>query len=98
MTGMVSRIVFAWLQGTSLDRNSKAYRLVADVLNDLAIFIELLSPLVPGMFLAMACLGNLMKAIVGVAGGATRSALRMHQVVVIELMLLTRLGKKRKHG
>ncbi|XP_071849828.1 RUS family member 1-like isoform X2 [Apostichopus japonicus] len=78
-TGMVGRIVFAWYRGTSLDSEAKTWRLFADVLNDLATCVELVSPLFPGYFTLIACISGLMKSIVGVAGGATRAALTMHQ-------------------
>lgn len=42
--GMVGRIMFAWLKGTELDCFSKKWRLVADILNDIAIFTDLLAP------------------------------------------------------
>jgi hypothetical protein len=44
---MLGSIAFTWVQGTDLDNNAKQWRLVADVLNDLAIFVDLLSPLAP---------------------------------------------------
>jgi hypothetical protein len=56
---------------------------VADILNDLAFFIELLSPHLPRIFFApLACVASLFRSIVGVAGGATRTAITRHQVYV----------------
>jgi hypothetical protein len=43
-----------------------------------AMAIDLASPLVPGAFLALACLGSLARAAVGVAAGATHAALTQH--------------------
>lgn len=37
--------------------------------------LELASPLLPGAFLLLACLGSICRAVTGVAGGATRMAL-----------------------
>ncbi|KAI6062087.1 RUS1 family protein C16orf58-like protein [Aix galericulata] len=42
--GMVTRIVFAWLQGPSLDCEAKQWRLAADVINDAGLLLELLAP------------------------------------------------------
>ena len=42
---MMGRILFAWYQGSSLDSNSKMWRLYADVLNDISFFVDLLSPM-----------------------------------------------------
>ncbi|XP_033627879.1 RUS1 family protein C16orf58-like isoform X2 [Asterias rubens] len=78
-TGMCGRIVFAWYQGSSLDCDAKRWRLFADILNDAAICIELISPLFPYYFTAIACVSGVLKSIVGVAGGATRAALTLHQ-------------------
>ena len=79
VTGMAGRILFAWHKASSLDRNAKSWRLAADVMNDLAMFVELLSPLFPALFLWLACAGSLLRSLVGVAGAATRTALTMHQ-------------------
>jgi len=55
--------------------------LAADILNDMAMSLELCSPLLPESYFAtVLCLATSMKAIVGVAGGATRAALTQHQV------------------
>ncbi|XP_072163272.1 RUS family member 1-like [Diadema setosum] len=78
-TSMTGRIVFAWYQGSSLDSDAKRWRLFADIMNDAAIFIELVSGLFPQFFILIACISSLFKSMVGVAGGATRAALTMHQ-------------------
>ncbi|XP_040452219.1 RUS family member 1 isoform X4 [Falco naumanni] len=82
--GMVTRIAFAWLQGTRLDCEAKQWRLAADVLNDVALVLELLAPAWPPtgpalLTLAAAVKVPLPQCIVGVAGGATRAALAVHQ-------------------
>ena len=46
--------------------------------NDVGLALELASPLFPGAFLLLACLGSVCRAVVGVAGGATRMALTQH--------------------
>ncbi len=72
---------------TNLDADSKKWRFFADVLNDLAMTLELCAPyalaLIGGSTKAMTgilCLAGTAKSIVGVAGGATRAALTQHQV------------------
>jgi hypothetical protein len=47
VTGMVGRIAFAWAMGTDLDNNAKKWRIVADVLNDIALMLDLMAPLFP---------------------------------------------------
>lgn len=53
---------------------------LADALNDLATFIELITPLFPtSIILLMFCCSSIARAIVGVAGGGTRVAIIQHQ-------------------
>ncbi|XP_071110921.1 RUS family member 1-like [Haliotis cracherodii] len=79
-TGMLGRIVFAWIQGTNLDCDAKRWRLFADILNDFAIFLEILAPNFPRQyFTPIVCVAGVCKSVVGVAGGATRAALTQHQ-------------------
>ncbi|XP_075268074.1 LOW QUALITY PROTEIN: RUS family member 1 [Opisthocomus hoazin] len=77
--GMVTRVAFAWLQGSRLDCEAKQWRLAADVLNDVALVLELLAPAWPRAGPALLTLGAAAKGVVGVAGGATRAALAVHQ-------------------
>ncbi|XP_055464851.1 RUS family member 1 isoform X2 [Psammomys obesus] len=78
-TGMLGRIIFAWWKGSKLDCNAKQWRLFADILNDIAMFLEIMAPMYPIFFTMTVSTSNLAKCIVGVAGGATRAALTMHQ-------------------
>lgn len=78
-TGMLGRILFAWQKGSKLDSEAKKWRLFADVLNDIAMFMEILAPYFPTFFTLIVCSAGVFKSIVGVAGGATRAALTVHQ-------------------
>nr|XP_019949970.1 PREDICTED: RUS1 family protein C16orf58 homolog [Paralichthys olivaceus] len=78
-TGMLGRILFAWQKGSKLDSEAKKWRLFADVLNDTAMFMEILAPYFPACFISIVCIAGIFKSIVGVAGGATRAALTVHQ-------------------
>uniref|UniRef100_A0A8C1H6U3 RUS family member 1 n=2 Tax=Cyprinus carpio TaxID=7962 RepID=A0A8C1H6U3_CYPCA len=62
------KILFAWLKG-----------LFADILNDVAMFMEIAAPHFPPFFTLIVCIAGIFKSIVGVAGGATRAALTVHQ-------------------
>ena len=57
------------------------WRFYADILNDLAISIDLIAPFFRSFLLPITCLSNLCRSIVGVAGGSTRAALTQHQAV-----------------
>ncbi|VDK21849.1 unnamed protein product [Anisakis simplex] len=76
---MISRILFAWSQSAQLDADCKRWRLVADMLNDLAFSIELLAAIFPNLFTLLVCFSSLARSIVAVAGGATRTTVVQHQ-------------------
>lgn len=46
---------------TDLDCNAKFWRLIADLMNDLATFLELLAPLFPSLFLLIVCCASVSK-------------------------------------
>lgn len=78
--GMVTRILFAWMNSSSLDADCKRWRLIADVLNDAAISLDLLAAMFPQSFTALICLSSMFRAVVGVAGAATRNTIINHHV------------------
>ncbi|KAJ8681308.1 hypothetical protein QAD02_017095 [Eretmocerus hayati] len=80
-TGMVGRIIFAWWQGNNLDSQCKKWRLFADILNDTAMTIEVVVPYMSSYSSYILCLTTGMKAIVGMAGGATRTAIMQHHAI-----------------
>ncbi|CAE5957403.1 unnamed protein product [Arabidopsis arenosa] len=77
-TGMLGGILFTFYQGSNLDSNAKMWRLVADLMNDIGMLMDLLSPLFPSAFIFVVCLGSLSRSFTGVASGATRAALTQH--------------------
>ena len=78
--GMAGGIAFTWLRGTDLDHACKKWRLFADVLNDAAMMLELSGPLFPKQsFHLVLCAASVARSLVGVAGGATRTAVTQHQ-------------------
>uniref|UniRef100_A0A2P2LIL8 Uncharacterized protein MANES_01G027700 n=1 Tax=Rhizophora mucronata TaxID=61149 RepID=A0A2P2LIL8_RHIMU len=78
LTGMLGGILFTLYQGSNLDANAKMWRLVADLMNDLGMLMDLVSPLFPASFVFVVCFGSLSRSFTGVAGGATRAALTQH--------------------
>ncbi|XP_049884650.1 RUS family member 1 [Pectinophora gossypiella] len=79
--GHIGRILFAYTHGTNLDAYSKKWRLYADVLNDAAMCLEVALPVFKPHTTLILCISTTMKAIVGVAGGATRVALTQHHAL-----------------
>lgn len=78
--GMLARILFAWVYSPYLDADCKQWRLIADCFNDLAFFLDLVTPIFPDLFMPIMCLSSMMRATVGVAGGAARTTVVNHQV------------------
>ena len=80
--GMVGRILFAALVGTSLDHDCKRWRMFADITNDLVMLVELLARFLPRpLVLPVLCLAGVGRSLVGVAGGATKAAVAQHQAL-----------------
>ncbi|XP_037961215.1 RUS family member 1 [Teleopsis dalmanni] len=81
-SGHLGRIFFSWWKGSQLDVDSKKWRLRADFLNDMAMGIEIyVLPKYPHLSTQILCCSTVLKAIVGVAGGATRAALTQHHAI-----------------
>ncbi|KAL8218739.1 hypothetical protein R6Q57_022112 [Mikania cordata] len=78
LTGMLGGVMFTFYQGSNLDSNAKMWRLVADLMNDLGMLMDLVSPLFPSVFVFNVCIGSLSRSFTGVASGATRAALTQH--------------------
>lgn len=80
-SGMIGSIVFTSFQGLDLDHNCKKWRLFADLANDFAMCLELSAGFLvnPEHFQYILCIASVSRALVGVAGGATRTAITQHQ-------------------
>ncbi|KAK4715197.1 hypothetical protein R3W88_013535 [Solanum pinnatisectum] len=78
LTGMLGGVLFTCYQGSNLDSKAKMWRLVADLMNDLGMLMDLVSPLFPSAFVFIVCIGSLSRSFTGVASGATRAALTQH--------------------
>ncbi|KAB1209278.1 UPF0420 protein C16orf58 [Morella rubra] len=62
LTGMLGGILFTFYQGSNLDSNARMWRLVADLMNDLGMLMDLVSPLFPSAFVFVVCLGSLSRS------------------------------------
>jgi Vitamin B6 photo-protection and homoeostasis len=60
--------------GGMFDSDSKMYRLASDVLFDVGISLELVTPLFPGSFLVLAAAGNFIKSVSTTMGIACRNS------------------------
>jgi hypothetical protein len=71
--------LFAHLYGIALEVDCKKYRFLADIFNDLGIILDFCSPIFPGpVRVGLLCLSGSLKALCGVAGGATKACLSVH--------------------
>lgn len=78
-TGMIGRILFSYLKGFSLDVDCKKWRLFADIINDIAFLMDMLSPIFSHYIILVQCSSGLLKSLVGTIGGSTRAAFTQHQ-------------------
>ena len=76
--GMIGAVLFAWRYSGAMGGFIKEFRLAADILNDVGLTLDLISPFFPSAFLAIALAGAMCHALCGVCAGATRAALMQH--------------------
>ena len=77
--GMGATLLFTSVASSRFSSDVKRWRLFADIMVDIGITLEVCATLVPaGLFLPMICVGNMCKAICGVAAGACGGAINLH--------------------
>jgi len=77
--GMGATLLFTSVASSRFSSDIKRWRLFADVMVDIGITLEVCATLVPQpLFLPMICVGNMCKAICGVAAGACGGAINLH--------------------
>jgi hypothetical protein len=77
--GMAATLVFTSVASSRFKSDVKRWRLFADVMVDLGITLEATATLVPkALFLPMISIGNMCKAMCGVAAGACGGAINLH--------------------
>eukprot|EP00578_Thalassiosira_sp_NH16_P010305 CAMPEP_0181104680 /NCGR_PEP_ID=MMETSP1071-20121207/15562_1 /TAXON_ID=35127 /ORGANISM="Thalassiosira sp., Strain NH16" /LENGTH=495 /DNA_ID=CAMNT_0023187905 /DNA_START=231 /DNA_END=1716 /DNA_ORIENTATION=- len=87
--GMVASLLFTSYAAHSFRRNVKRWKYFADVMVDIGITLEIIAPsvlsypLLSRWFLPLLCLGNVCKALCGVAAGACGGALQMYWAVTL---------------
>lgn len=81
--GMIASLLFTSLAASSFRRNVKRWKYFADCMVDIGITLEIIAPSVlsssslSGWFLPLLCLGNVCKALCGVAAGACGGAMNL---------------------
>ncbi len=79
LTGLIGSVLFSWKYSYSFGIEIKQWRLFADVINDIALTLELMSPLFPSIcFVPILCIASVCKAMCGCCAGATRVGIAKH--------------------
>ena len=76
---MIGSLSFTFVAGSSFDAYLKEWRLFADLINDVGLTIDLLTPLVPKeLLLPVMSTATVCKAMCGVSAGATKASITAH--------------------
>lgn len=77
--GRIATILFAHRLGTAFEPECKMYRLLADILNDIAFVLDCLSPVLPKpLRIAVLSFSSVLRALCGVAAGSAKASLSAH--------------------
>ena len=77
--GMAATLLFTYAASSRFRTDCKRWRIFADVSVDVGITLEVTATLLPPVFfLPMICIGNVFKAMCGVAAGATGGSINLH--------------------
>ncbi|KAF2973180.1 hypothetical protein GQX73_g412 [Xylaria multiplex] len=78
-TGRLATILFAHKLGQAIEPECKYYRFLADIFNDSAMFLDVLSPALPGPAKVIAlCMSGVLRALCGVSGMSAKASLSAH--------------------
>ena len=79
LVSLLGSLLFAYIYANNFGINVKKWRLFADIINDIALTIELLTPLSNKDYLPyLLSISSLFKALCGIAATSSRSALSVH--------------------
>mmetsp|Transcript_11752 Transcript_11752/g.24837 ORF Transcript_11752/g.24837 Transcript_11752/m.24837 type:complete len:554 (-) Transcript_11752:1667-3328(-) len=77
--GMIANLLFTYGASSRFRTDVKRWRIFADMSVDIGITLEVAATLFPkSFFLPCICLGNMFKALCGVAAGATGGSINLH--------------------
>ena len=75
---MIGGLVFTSLASSTFGNNVKKWRFFADLINDVALALDMLAPACREWFLPVICLSSVFKAMCGVSAGACNNAILQH--------------------
>ena len=76
--GQLGGVLYAGSTGNQFDENPKYYKWVSALSLNISCAIEIISPLFPHYFLALASIGTIGKNISFISGSASRAAIHLH--------------------
>ena len=76
--GMMSSLLFAFFFAGVFEENVREWRLVADVLNNFALTLDMMIGIFPNYFLLLSSISSASKACCGIVAGATRARISAH--------------------
>ena len=86
--GMIGSLGFAYLFSDIFETNIKEWRLFADLLNNVALTLDLALSLVPSYHLTFTALSAICKSCCWVCAGATKGMLLLLMLLLLLLLLL----------
>lgn len=75
---MIGGLLFTTIASGNFGQNIKSYRLFADIINNIGITLDMIAPYFEKHFLLLVCIGNIARALCGVAAGAVSSSIFEH--------------------
>lgn len=75
---MIGGLIFTSIASGNFGQNIKSYRLFADIINNIGITLDMIAPYFEKHFLLLVCVGNIARALCGVAAGAVSSSIFEH--------------------
>jgi hypothetical protein len=77
-TGMIGGLMFSYLASQYFDIYVKEFRLFADVINDVALTLDMIAPLFPNYSIHVLALSTICKTMCGMSAGATKGRITHH--------------------
>lgn len=77
-TGIVGSLLFAYFYSDAFECNIKEWRLLADVFNNIGLFLDMLTGYLPDYFTLFASLSSIFKAFCGLIACATKARISQH--------------------
>lgn len=75
---MLGSLLYSYYMSRYFDSFVKEFRLFADIMNDIGLTIDMMTPWFPNQLLLVSSLSILCKTVCGISAGATKSSITLH--------------------